>query len=132
MKASTLLSATGCRLCCDADDYTYAAYGGAWERTRRDSGRVGSIFDAAGAKAAALVDRDEPATPDELDRERRKGEPDSYFLEPDRDPSRQDELDSQQEEDEEEAQQKRLEDLRTKGLDDIDVEPGEVVPPTLY
>ena len=129
-----ILPTAGCRLCCDADDYTYAAYGGAWERTRRDSGRVGSIFDPAGAKAAKLSQRDEPSPPDELDRKRRRGEPDAFLLEPDKDPSK-DDADESEEESESEADEdlkRRLEELRNRGLEDIGVEPGEVVPPTLY
>lgn len=54
----TLASGTGCRLCCDLEDAAYSAYGGAWERTNRESGRVGSLFDPAGAKVADLAPRD--------------------------------------------------------------------------
>lgn len=49
---------TGCTLCQDCGDLDYPTYGGAWQRTRRDSGRVGSIFDPAGARTATLSDRD--------------------------------------------------------------------------
>ena len=37
----------------------YPTYGGAWQRTRRDGGRVGSIFDPAGARTAAVVPRED-------------------------------------------------------------------------
>ncbi|TWT73380.1 hypothetical protein [Allorhodopirellula solitaria] len=47
----------GCRLCADCDDEAYASYGGAWQRTLRDSGRVGSIFDPGGSRASDLSAR---------------------------------------------------------------------------
>lgn len=70
--ASTTLSAVcgGCRLCHDCHPTDYPAYGGAWERTRRDGGRVASVFDPAGARAAELADRSEPPTPDVWERQR--------------------------------------------------------------
>lgn len=49
---------TGCTLCQDCGDLDYPTYGGAWERTRRDSGRVGSVFDPAGARTARLSSRE--------------------------------------------------------------------------
>jgi len=49
---------TGCTICQDCGDLDYPTYGGAWERTRRDSGRVGSIFDPAGARVAVLSARE--------------------------------------------------------------------------
>ncbi len=49
---------TGCTICQECGDLDYPTYGGAWERTRRDSGRVASIFDPAGARSATLADRD--------------------------------------------------------------------------
>ena len=55
---SFALVLTGCTLCQNCGDLDYPTYGGAWERTRRDSGRVGSIFDPAGARSATLSDRD--------------------------------------------------------------------------
>ena len=60
----------GCRICADCDEGAYATYGGAWQRTLRDSGRVGSIFDPAGGLSPELVSRDTPKNPDELERER--------------------------------------------------------------
>lgn len=47
----------GCRLCADCDDEAYASYGGAWQRTHRDSGRVGSIFDPGGSRTSDLSER---------------------------------------------------------------------------
>lgn len=60
----------GCRLCGDCHQLDYPTYGGAWERTSRDSGRVGSIFDPAGARSPQLADRDTPPSPDEWERQR--------------------------------------------------------------
>ncbi|MEM9368826.1 MAG: hypothetical protein AAGD07_22775 [Planctomycetota bacterium] len=57
-------SSAGCRLCADCDLESYAAYGGVMQRTQRDSGRVGSVFDSGGTHVANL----EPRTPaDEAD-----------------------------------------------------------------
>ncbi len=47
----------GCRLCQDCGDLDYPTYGGAWERTIRDRGRVGSVFDPAGAQSGKMSDR---------------------------------------------------------------------------
>ena len=47
----------------------YPAYGGSWQRTVRDSGRVGSIFDSAGGKVAELADRDQPLPTDAQERQ---------------------------------------------------------------
>lgn len=55
--AGMLAIGSGCRLCCDLEDQDYPAYGGAWERTNRSSGRVGSLFDPGGARASALAPR---------------------------------------------------------------------------
>ena len=60
----------GCRICADCEDLAYPAYGGAWQRTNRDSGRVGSVFDPAGGKAPELVDRDDPLSADTMERKR--------------------------------------------------------------
>jgi hypothetical protein len=40
----------GCTLCPNCDPDAFAAYGGRWERTDRDHGRVGSLFAPAGAQ----------------------------------------------------------------------------------
>ena len=52
--------AGGCRLCCNDSDTDYAAFGGAWQRTERTSGRVASLFDPGGARAASLSPRNQP------------------------------------------------------------------------
>ncbi|TWU10204.1 hypothetical protein [Allorhodopirellula heiligendammensis] len=49
----------GCRLCADCDDDAYPSYGGIWQRTNRDSGRVGSIFDPGGSRQSDLSQRAE-------------------------------------------------------------------------
>ncbi len=67
---SALLLTTGCRICADCEDLAYPAYGGAWQRTIRQSGRVGSIYDPAGAKSFDLVARDQPEDADQLERKR--------------------------------------------------------------
>lgn len=58
-------SASGCRLCCDSEDIAYPAYGGVWERIERNQGRVGSLYDPAGARASNLTDRNAPAENDD-------------------------------------------------------------------
>ncbi len=40
---------SGCAVCQNCDERTYSAYGGKWQRTDRGHGRVGSLFDMAGA-----------------------------------------------------------------------------------
>ena len=69
-----LLPTMGCRICLDTHDLDYPTYGGAWQRTTRDSGRVGSLFDPAGGKVATLVDRNEPPTPDLMERMKHSGD----------------------------------------------------------
>ncbi|MEM1224685.1 MAG: hypothetical protein AAGJ40_03255 [Planctomycetota bacterium] len=57
-------SVSGCRLCADCDLDSYPTYGGAWQRTRRDSGRVGSIFDPGGSRAADVDARTDSESAD--------------------------------------------------------------------
>ncbi|WP_143543950.1 hypothetical protein [Rhodopirellula sp. MGV] len=52
-----IVTSGGCRLCCDREDAAFAAYGGAWKRLHRDSGRVGSLADPGGAKVGDLEDK---------------------------------------------------------------------------
>jgi len=128
----------GCRICADCEDIAYPAYGGSWQRTRRDGGRVGSIFDPAGAKTTELVPRNSPASADELERIRQKDRvpqvigpddqmPDDESIPPksreDEDDLRQRSLDDMQEDTENELQRKELK--------DINVVPGEQMPPML-
>ncbi|HAA70934.1 MAG TPA: hypothetical protein DCE55_17480 [Planctomycetaceae bacterium] len=44
----SLLVTSGCAICASPGDYEYAAYGGRWQRTDRNNGRVGSVLDPAG------------------------------------------------------------------------------------
>ncbi|MEE2935435.1 MAG: hypothetical protein VYA84_05510 [Planctomycetota bacterium] len=62
----------GCRICTDCEDLAYPAYGGSWQRTLRNEGRVGSVFAPAGGKTSKLIDRDVP--PDTVDLERQRQE----------------------------------------------------------
>jgi hypothetical protein len=50
----------GCAMCGSQDDYTYAAFGGRWQRDDPFNGRVGSAFAPAGATP---VDAEEAADP---------------------------------------------------------------------
>lgn len=45
-----LLCCGGCSMCQPCELETYSAYGGRWQRTDRDHGRVGSLFAPAGAQ----------------------------------------------------------------------------------
>ena len=71
--ALTMASGFGCRVCQTCDEYP--AYGGSWQRTNRVSGRVGSVFDPAGAKVASYVeDRATPEVPDPVVEDDRFGD----------------------------------------------------------
>ena len=48
-----LLASAGCSICCTPHYDMYPAYGGAWERTDRTHGRVGSVIEPAGARVVA-------------------------------------------------------------------------------
>jgi hypothetical protein len=64
---ATLVALTGflgCTLPSDQGDLDYPTYGGAWQRTRPDGGRVGSIFDPAGGKVATLAPKAKPRMDD--------------------------------------------------------------------
>lgn len=94
MSLASALPAAGCRICADCDERAYPAYGGSWERTRRSEGRVGSVFDPAGAKAPELVNRDVPPSPAELERASQTEEdeqPEDEFQLPGEQPSDDDE-----------------------------------------
>ena len=135
----------GCRICADCEDLAYPAYGGAWERTRRDSGRVGSLFDPAGVQSSALTEREEPPTPDLLERQRQELR-DGGFNAPDR----QSDMDSSESDADlppsldraKELRERKLDDiqeekedaLRGRNLDDININviPRELAPPNLW
>ena len=65
MLMGIVLTSGGCRLCCDLEDQAFPAYGGVWERTQRDSGRVGSLFDPGGARTSDLSPRDSAGDDDD-------------------------------------------------------------------
>lgn len=139
----------GCRICPDCEDLDYPAYGGAWQRTLRDSGRVGSFFDPGGARTSELASRDSPITSSELERQSQESsgeeeesddiesleaedsdssdasddEPDDLDLE-------ESELDNRKLED---IELEREKELKGKSLDDIEVSiiPSQPVPPSL-
>jgi hypothetical protein len=111
-----LVPLTGCRICPDCEDIAYPAYGGSWQRTRRNSGRVGSIFDPGGAKTSDLVPRDDPADTDVLERLRQQGRVPRV---PDPEDLRGDDADT------EPGGKDPRDDLRDRGLDDIDDDNGD-------
>ncbi len=137
-----LMPSGGCRLCLDSEDLAYPAYGGAWQRTRREEGRVGSLFDPAGARAATLVSRDEPGTVDEIYRQR-QSENDTRS-EDDADEQSDDAEKNDSAEDSGEATgnksqrtdvdaelKRRSDMLKELELEDIDIIPGDLAPPQL-
>lgn len=134
----SLLPTSGCRICADCEDLAYPAYGGAWQRTLREQGRVGSLLDPGGARASELVSRDEPSDPDEIERERqqdrRQGpsdlEREKEFESPDEDDlkSREQELRDRKLED---IESDRENELRDKRLDDIEVRIIQGRPPVM-
>ena len=124
--ALSLLPTGGCRICADCEDLAYPAYGGAWQRTRRNEGRVGSIFDPAGAKASELVDRDAPEKPDALERARQGLKDDTDEQDAETEPESSDQADEVERDMEEKANE-----LRELDLDDINVVPGGQAPPSL-
>ena len=120
---------SGCRICQDCEDLAYPAYGGAWERTIRDQGRVGSLFDPGGARGAILEDKTTPPQPDEIIRKRQSERDDAEderpglrddpsIPAPDRDPAN-------------DALEQRRRELRELDLKDIQVLPGDPLPPLL-
>ena len=60
LAGAMLTVGSGCRLCCDLEDQAYSAYGGKWQRTDRDHGRVGSLFEPAGGVTSDLSEREIP------------------------------------------------------------------------
>ena len=126
-----LVPNAGCRLCCNSEDLAYPAYGGAWQRTRREDGRVGSLFDPAGARIAELTSRDESKSVDELYRNRLTDEPS------DADDRAEDKKDSEDTKgpktesgkDLETDLKRRSDALKNLELEDIDLVPGEAMPP---
>lgn len=132
-----LAASTGCRLCSNCEIGDYSAYGGAWDRTQRETGRVGSLFDPAGAQLASLVERNEPPTADELERERQAADPDA-IRERDEETRRQAEMDeddrlrhSESDEDRKRRQEERERELDALEIDDIEVSIQDIPLPML-
>lgn len=125
------LSTAGCQICADCDLDSYPTYGGAWQRTTRDSGRVGSIFDPGGARMAELEQRTDPEAADAAMRRRDSGqaidlpedpgdgEVEQQFRENQQPPS---EADDQREL---QDQQDRLRDLQLEEIRKLDGPTGE-------
>ena len=144
---AAIVSLTGCRLCDNSEDLAYPTYGGAWQRTVRDQGRVGSLFDPAGAKASELVSRDTPISADELERSRHDGSNTPKYSEDEDDSSKDTQEDSS---DNDESQgddnrngdstedgestdsdiEERKRKLREKDLE-VKIVPGDPLPPLL-
>ena len=140
--ALCLLPLAGCRLCSDREDMDYPAFGGSWQRTVRDSGRVGSIFDSAGGKVANLTDRDQPLPTDALERQqqglRTEGmfDPENNDAPADQSPDKKapaltpEELKNQSLEDIPEGEEGKK--LRLKSLDEINVRRLPDEPPSSF
>ncbi|MCA9135697.1 MAG: hypothetical protein KDB00_03035 [Planctomycetales bacterium] len=126
-----IVSGSGCRLCCDLEDRDYPAYGGAWERTSRSSGRVGSLFDPGGARSSQLSPRDQAGDDDGGRRRIAPGRNNAGENEGDGTPRPND---SQQKSDQETEQefQDRLKKLQDENdMLSAEVIPGDLAPPTL-
>lgn len=81
-----LAGTSGCAMCDNVEDGTYAAFGGKWQRDNLASGRVGSVFDPAGMQVvdAGTPTEAEPelAEPPEAEEETTE----SLLTEPDQTP----------------------------------------------
>lgn len=132
---------TGCRICTNTEDLAYPSYGGAWQRTLRESGRVGSVYDPGGAQASSLVSREDPITADEIERNRR----DAEGIEED-DPEMDDETEDEEgmdegpdgddgtdgsDSDRDDEVEKKKQELRDQKFDEVKVIPGDPLPPLL-
>ena len=62
-----LALSSGCAMCSSCDDYSYSAYGGAWERLDRTSGRVGSAFTPEVGTRVLVDGTGAPRVPGELE-----------------------------------------------------------------
>lgn len=126
----------GCRICLDTHDLDYPTYGGAWQRTQRDTGRVGSVFDPGGAKVAALVEREDPLKPDVMERMKQSAE---GTLDPDRQPGFEGDASTEQfkemdptpelmDKNLEDIEEEQEGDLRERRLEDIEIRIKRRVP----
>lgn len=71
-----LAGTTGCAMCDNAQDGTYSAFGGKWQRDNPHSGRVASLFDPAGGPVMeqGFPSEAEPA-PESMEETEESGEP---------------------------------------------------------
>ncbi|MGB7327369.1 MAG: hypothetical protein WBD31_21010 [Rubripirellula sp.] len=115
------LSLGGCRICADCEDLAYPAYGGSWQRTNRESGRVGSVFDPGGAKMSELVNRDDPSQPDEIIRELQSQKKKAADSDDEMDDDSNDSGDA----DEPKSKEPNVDRLRDRKLEDIENEDEE-------
>lgn len=128
-------AAVGCTLTSDQGDMDYPTFGGAWQRTRPDSGRVGSIFDPAGARLATLS----PKSPPRMEETERTAGDSILSVPPDSAPDQAKTPDQDRQPgdlerpDDSASPSDRLgpERLRKLELDEISIEPGEPAPPDL-
>lgn len=131
---------SGCTLPSDHGDLDYPTYGGRWQRTRRDGGRVGSVFDPAGARTATLTDRDAPAEDEDepgeaaAGRTSREGILSTPPVQPGAGGARangagDEELPTPSPSDRRQLDRERL---RSLNLDEINITPGPPAPPHLH
>ena len=74
--AVTIISMSGCSICCGPYDRDYPVYGGRFERTDPSHGRIGSVFSDPYVVIGESADSN--LTPHEQDTEREDGEFFSY------------------------------------------------------
>lgn len=144
--ALVLMSLAGCRLCDNSEDFAYPTYGGAWQRTVRDGGRVGSVFDPAGARSSTLVSRDATEPVDEQQRrlrgaseEEKEERPENMFRDEDEDtdgaedlpPPRESLEDGSLEDGEDPKLDEEKRKLREEPFESVKVIEGEPLPPLL-
>ena len=117
----------GCRLCCEPDTEAFPAYGGVWERTQRNSGRVGSILDPGGVQNSALLPREQA---NKINTLQLPESPEDNLMEGEGDSSKEGtEPETEQERDRKfEERRKRFE---QEQMEEIDVIPGTPLPPDI-
>ncbi len=98
----------GCTLCPNCDPDAFAAYGGRWERTDRDHGRVGSLFTPAGAQVPYGYD------PGATSENQNSDEPNTT-----RDDENPDSVEDSVMEPEQKSLEEKMQELRNKSLQEI-------------
>lgn len=132
---TSLLAATGCALPSDQGDMDYPTFGGAWQRTRPDSGRVGSVFDPAGARLATLS----PKSPPRMDETERTAGDSILLVPPEGSSGKAKAADANSGEDDQPesdnaaspSDRSDRDRLRSLELNEISIEAGEPAPPDL-